>query len=72
MNRVLSKYMLEKTEEAITNVHNILKGIILGVIFPTKQSTTFLPNVEVLKSNEKNRSQCFVDLSVDMLFPNQT
>jgi hypothetical protein len=34
--------------------HNIPKGIILGVIFPNNQSVTFLPNVEVLKSNEKN------------------
>jgi hypothetical protein len=33
--------------------HNIPKGIILGVIFPNNQSVTFLPNVEVLKSNEK-------------------
>jgi hypothetical protein len=33
--------------------HNIPKGIILGIIFPNNQSVTFLPNVEVLKSNEK-------------------
>jgi hypothetical protein len=49
---------------------SISKKIILGVIFPTNQSVTFLPNAEVLKSNKKKRSRCFVDLSVDMLFPN--
>jgi hypothetical protein len=39
--------------------HNIPKGIILGVIFPNNQSVTFLPNVEVLKSNEKNVVDAF-------------
>jgi hypothetical protein len=33
--------------------HNIPKGVKLGVIFPTNQSMTFLPNGEVLTSNEK-------------------
>jgi hypothetical protein len=31
----------------------ILFSIPKGIIFPTNQSVTFLPNVEVLKSNEK-------------------
>ena len=32
---------------------SISKKIILGVIFPPNQSVTFLPNAEVLKSNEE-------------------
>jgi P pilus assembly chaperone PapD len=40
--------------------HNIPKGVILGVIFPTNQSMTFLPNGEVL--TVRNKGKYFVIL----------